>query len=124
MTPETTSPKYYKVFLVVKSWAKKDGTKGEDYCFTNRVPREAGKIAGHSYSISFLRGDKDTTAQTSEPAIFAWMNDMNEQMYDAFKEEHGEFAWATERDKNPVITNEAYLKEMADSSQIQPQASF
>ena len=52
------------------------------------------------------------------------MNDMNEQMYDAFVEEHGEFAWATERDKNPVITNEAYLKEMADSSQIQPQASF
>ena len=114
--------KYYKVFLVLKPWTKKDGTKGEDYCFTNRIPRANGSIAGHEYSISFLRGDNNPTSKTAEPAIFAWMSKMNLEMYEAYVEEHSDVAWACEED-NSIITNAEYLELFPQEQTEQPQQS-
>ena len=113
--------RFVKVFLVLKAWAKKDGTTGSDYCFTNRVPREDGSIAGHAYSISWLSNNKQANA--SDDACFAWLNGMTLDMYTAFVEEHGDFAWA-EKDTSNVITNADYLSlfPQAESAQPQPQA--
>lgn len=101
---------YYRVELVKKTWQKKDGTKGEDWCFTNRIPRSNGNIGGHSYSISFLRNNNANKSQASnDPAIFAWFDKMTDEMAEAFIEEHGNVAWAHEP-TNDIVTNAHYVE--------------
>jgi hypothetical protein len=111
---------YIKCKLVLKPWSRKNGEKGESYCFTNRIPQKSGTIGGHAYSVSYLTGKPD--ASDNEGAVFSWLNDMIEAQYEAYCEEHTDTAWYSIKD-DKMITNADFLAlGLADSAQ--PQASF
>ena len=108
---------YIKIKLVLKPWKNKKGESGESYCFTNRASGMDGQLAGHYYSLRILGGDTD------DRAVFAWFNDMTDDMYLAYVEEHTDTGYC-HAPTGKILTNAQFIDlGISNSPSIQPQAS-
>ena len=110
---------YIKLQLEKRGWAsKRTGNSGETYCLNNQA-NSTGTLAGHSYSLSILTpGDKAKT----EPTIFAWFNDMTDDMFNAFVEEYSDTCYLHVPTKK-ILTATEYADLGVETAQPSQQAS-
>ena len=111
---------YIKLKLEEREWTSKTtGNSGKTYCLNNQA-NSSGTLAGHSYSLSILTpGDKAKT----EPKIFAWFNDMSDDMYNAFCEEYTDTCYIHVPTKK-ILTSTEYADLGIDSEQEREAEQF
>ena len=113
---------YIELKLEKREWASKTtGNSGATYCLNNQA-NSSGTLAGHSYSLSILTPGEQAKA---EPKIFAWFNDMSDDMYSAFVEEYTDTCYLhlpTKKILTQAEYNELGIQSEQDSQQ-QPQFS-
>ena len=103
---EQTQTNYIKLDLELREWKSiKKGTSGEDYCFNNNATKYID-VFGMRGKLSYTKAGEDF-AKSETDSCFIWLNDMDEDSYEAFVEEYGESIYIHKETK-AFITQEQY----------------
>ena len=102
----TSQSSYLKLDLELREWtSKKNGSSGEDYCFNNNASKYVD-VFGMRGKLSYTKAGEDF-AKTAVDSCFIWLNDMDDDSYEAFVEEYGESIYI-HRDTKAFITQQQY----------------
>ena len=102
----TSQSSYLKLGLELREWtSKKNGSSGEDYCFNNNASKYVD-VFGMRGKLSYTKAGEDF-AKTAVDSCFIWLNDMDDDSYEAFVEEYGESIYI-HRDTKAFITQQQY----------------
>ena len=103
---EGIQTEYLKLDLELRDWKSvKKGTTGEDYCFNNNASKYVD-VFGMRGKLSYTKAGEDF--DKSDPdSCFIWLNDMDDDSYEAFVEEYGESIYIHKETK-AFITQQQY----------------
>ena len=114
---------YVKLTLEKRPWAsQRTGKSGENYCFNNQTSKTT-EIFGHKASVSVFIPGQDAT-KSVEPQVYIWLNDMNDDMYEAFTEEYGQDIYYHIPSKKELTVDEYNALGIDTSQQAQASSSF
>tara|TARA_R100000781_G_C3991783_1_gene97200 strand:- start:45 stop:419 length:375 start_codon:yes stop_codon:yes gene_type:complete len=102
-----TQSNYLKLSLELREWtSKKTGTTGENYTFNNSSDSYID-VFGMKGKLSYTKAGEEFKATQANDSCFIWLNDMDDDSYEAFVEEYGETIYI-HKDSKALITQQQY----------------